>query len=604
MNDADRRRRIRQRQQTSLFWRTIHALGSLRFALVLLATIAVACAVATFAESKLNTRVAQDFIYRAPWFLLWLAVLCVNLASAALSRWPWQKKHLGFVVTHAGIITLLLGAMVGMKTGYEAHLTLAKGGPPARRLVMNQTILQVDSPRDGAIYTLPLPVETRRPTEARPRKLPLPDTGTRLIVDGYSENVLEQPVLLVSDAPDAAPGVRLEFESTMMGQAIPVPLALGDARVAVRDFFGLARIEMLATLDPTPPPVKKIGIDETLVLFANNPGQPVMHSHSGPPSQLALVLVPGSEPGKFALAHEAAAPVLLTGEAGQSFAVGDLTVRVDGFWPDFVMQNGVPASASAEMRNPAALVRVSGERSPEARPVLQIAPDPAGGVRYRLLRKGEVAGEGVAMPDEIIRTGWADWRARVVAVMPKAVLGAEIVPGPDPQGKATDESGVPGIRVRLLGKSGESGLPKWIRSGRSEELMLGLEIIPIGFGLRTQPVPFSIELLDFQVPRDEGTDSPSNFVSTLLFKDLKTGTEKQGISRMNHPASYPGGFWRVLTGVNYKFSQASWNPDNLDETTLQVLYDPGWLFKWIGSLMISAGIALLFYFKPKRPATP
>ncbi|MEJ0001171.1 MAG: hypothetical protein WDO13_19650 [Verrucomicrobiota bacterium] len=65
---------------------------------------------------------------------------------------------------------------------------------------------------------------------------------------------------------------------------------------------------------------------------------------------------------------------------------------------------------------------------------------------------------------------------------------------------------------------------------------------------------------------------------------------------------FPGDFWRSLLGWNYKFSQANWNPDNLNETTLQVLYDPGWPFKWTGSLGITLGIALMFYFMPKRSA--
>ncbi len=34
------------------------------------------------------------------------------------------------------------------------------------------------------------------------------------------------------------------------------------------------------------------------------------------------------------------------------------------------------------------------------------------------------------------------------------------------------------------------------------------------------------------------------------------------------------------------------------QTTLQVLYDPGWLLKWLGSLGICVGIAIMFYWKP------
>ncbi len=55
-----------------------------------------------------------------------------------------------------------------------------------------------------------------------------------------------------------------------------------------------------------------------------------------------------------------------------------------------------------------------------------------------------------------------------------------------------------------------------------------------------------------------------------------------------------------MIGQNYKFSQASCNPMNPNQTTLQILFDPGWPFKWIGSILIVCGIALLFYYKPRR----
>ncbi len=84
----------------------------------------------------------------------------------------------------------------------------------------------------------------------------------------------------------------------------------------------------------------------------------------------------------------------------------------------------------------------------------------------------------------------------------------------------------------------------------------------------------------------------------MEFRDAKTGATKTGVAQMNRPASYPGTFFANVTGINYKFSQAEWNPRDLDQTTLQVLYDPGWLLKWMGSLGICIGIAIMFYWKP------
>jgi hypothetical protein len=102
------------------------------------------------------------------------------------------------------------------------------------------------------------------------------------------------------------------------------------------------------------------------------------------------------------------------------------------------------------------------------------------------------------------------------------------------------------------------------------------------------------------VPRDEGSDTPTDFISTVRFEDPSNGVVVHDKAHMNTPAMFPGSLWRSLLGWNYKFSQANWDPENLNQTTLQVLYDPGWPFKWVGSIGICCGIALMFYFMPKR----
>jgi hypothetical protein len=73
---------------------------------------------------------------------------------------------------------------------------------------------------------------------------------------------------------------------------------------------------------------------------------------------------------------------------------------------------------------------------------------------------------------------------------------------------------------------------------------------------------------------------------------------------MNNPFSYPGHWWNTWSGLTFKMSQASWNPENLGQSTVQILRDPGWLLKWIGSLLICTGIFMLFYLKGFRRPTP
>jgi hypothetical protein len=115
-------------------------------------------------------------------------------------------------------------------------------------------------------------------------------------------------------------------------------------------------------------------------------------------------------------------------------------------------------------------------------------------------------------------------------------------------------------------------------------------------------LPIGLELLDFEVQRNEGSDSPAGFKSTVRVASAE-GQTATGQCWMNNPFSYPGDWWRTWTGLTFKMSQASWNPDNLGQSTIQILRDPGWLLKWIGSLLIVSGIFMLFYVKKfRRPS--
>lgn len=67
---------------------------------------------------------------------------------------------------------------------------------------------------------------------------------------------------------------------------------------------------------------------------------------------------------------------------------------------------------------------------------------------------------------------------------------------------------------------------------------------------------------------------------------------------MNQPFNYPGYWWNTVSGLTFKMSQAQWNPADLNQSSVQILRDPGWLFKWIGSLLICLGIFTMFYLRP------
>ena len=590
LSAAERKRLIQQRCRESIGWRIIHWLGSLQLALILLATIAIACAIATFAESGFNAKIAQTYIYKAPWFILWLGVLCVNLFAVTLTRIPWEKRHTGFIVTHYGIIIMLMGAVVGLQTGFEGNVTLRKDQPPTTRVTTNRSIIQLESPADTYLYIKPFDAELARPREDRPRVFPVPGTDLRIVADDFAPSLVREPRLMPSTNPDAAPAVVLRLWSETVGQDVRMPLILRGDQPAEEDFFGLAKIRLAGEL----PPERPAGPSEPRMIFARF--APVAGAVNAVSNAVVLLSEDGSRV-TITRPDGVGATYLREEIMGRPITEAGATVTVEEYWPHFSMQDGRPVSLSSRPENPAILVRVAEAVSvdPDTRPVLAMRVE-EDGVSYALMRGGSSYARGTAKPGEPFHLGWADWRAEVVAASPQAVIAEEVVLGDIPPGR---ELPTPGFRAHLEGPDGARGPDRWVESGRVTSLTDGRSVVRVGYGLETRPLPFSIRLLSFDVPRDEGTDRPANFLATIEFRDNQTSETKTGVAQMNRPASFPGTLAANLTGINYKFSQAEWNPRNLDETTLQVLYDPGWLLKWFGSLAICVGIFIQFYLKPR-----
>jgi hypothetical protein len=611
LTHPENRRAILERRRHSLTWGIIHFLGSVKMAVILLGTIALACAVATFAESGFNAKVAQYYIYKSPWFIGWLGILCLNLFCVTLTRWPWQRQHHGFVLTHYGIITLLFGAVLGRLTGFEAFMTIDEGQPPQTRVIIQESTLQMQVPASGHVYSINLPVEAAPPSPRHPRLLEIPETPWKIRIDDYTEHLQEKEILqtvtpsMSDEAADDGPGVALAFHSNMMQQDLDQVVLRDSPTDQKRDLFGRATIEWAEGPFKIPPPSSPAW-KESQMLFARHPLDTIITSDGKKSGwQIRLADDPtnrsfqvtatspnGHQTASWPLAEVIAQPMLLPGNG--------LQIKALGFWPDFAMQNGVPVTLTDQPVNAALLLQVSptDPTNGPTKPTLRLFTNATGGVDFQLLRGWQPYRQGTLHSGEPLTLGWADWQLTLVGYAPHARKGiryekpAESLAGRPPM------EGQPGIHAALVDEKGTSGPPVWIISGNTQQLTLGPVSVPAGFGLRTRPLPFQVTLEKFEVPRYEGTDNPANYISTLRFDDLATGLSRTDTASMNKPATFPGGFWRSALGRNYKFSQASWNPQNLQETTLQILYDPGWPWKWLGSLMVVVGIFMLFYLKP------
>src|SRR6202795_1553749 len=158
--------------------------SSLKLAVVLLAVLIAGAIVGTLYESSFDAKVARTYVYGAPWFNAWLVLLAANLTASALSRWPWRKHHLAFLITHLGIITLLTGSLIGRIWGIEGTVPFFKGEPPTNRLLVDQRQLRVHDV-DGIVKGFSAEFLHHPPTPQRPRDLGLLASGAHLQIVDY-----------------------------------------------------------------------------------------------------------------------------------------------------------------------------------------------------------------------------------------------------------------------------------------------------------------------------------------------------------------------------------------------------------------------------------
>lgn len=587
---------IENRRRNSAVWQVVHLLGSLGLALVLLAVLAIACAVATFYESSFSAAIARHYIYQAPWFLAWLGLLCVNLFAVTLTRWPWEKKHFGFVLTHYGIILLLLGAVVGSRWGFEGNVTLHRERPAVTRVTTSRSVLQIEDPNSHSYLLRPFDAAVTRPKPGRPVVLPVPGTKWRIEVLEETEHVVREVVL--RESVSGRPGVILEMESVTAGQRMRLPFFMGEGGTTRQSLGGMAGLALVGEL---PALERRVLRENRLVLARFAPvrqgDECALGVELSEDGRTLRVIPPGGGATTYRLDE-----VL----GGEFPVVAGTKLSVREYWPDFEMRDGRPASAGEEPNNPAVLIGIEEERAmagedtggdfSEGLQAVMTVEEDGNAVGVRFLRQGALEGEARLEAGQSVATGWNDWRMTLVEAG-RAVETGEAVRAAR-EGMIAEETGIPGFLARL--RTPEAvGEPVWVESGRVTPLDAGSARLRIGYGLQTEPLPFAIRLVSFEVPRFEGTMTPANFIATVEFRDLVSGEVRQEVARMNKPAIWPAGWGPLLTGLNYKFSQAEWNPQDLDETTLQVLHDPGWMLKWIGSLGICAGIGLMFYWKPK-----
>ena len=526
--------------------------ASLKLAVVLLAVIIVAAIAGTLYESSFDANVSRAYVYGAPWFNLWLVLLGANLACSALSRWPWRKHHLAFLITHLGIITLLIGSLIGRIWGIEGTITLFKGEPPTNRLLVNERQLRVHDV-DGIVKGYPAEFLHHPPTPQHPRDLGLLASGAHLRIIDYAPTI--DAKLNPKPLNDGgAPALHFAVATAMMNQHLDGWLLADDPQNG-NFSMGLANIELKRGTAPgigrdnssnrpalSSSKNEETDLEESIFAFSKAPDEQIGHVSKGG-STGAKVRLERSQTGNkgrvlISLGQKEAS-FDVAENLGRDVAIADtpFTLKIDDYWADFRIENGNPTSVTDQPNNPAVLVTIRGKAVPASEPetnphaspkdltttggppsmpapgegtpnhlTLFIADD--GTISYELTSRKNGKSSGKIELDKPLPTGWADWQLTIDKTMPHAASSMDF--NPVNSEKASASTDLPdGIRVGIQ-QTGQN-LERWVPAGWQIAIPTSPSPTMVAYGWKTVSLSIGLELLDFEVKRNEGSDSPAGF---------------------------------------------------------------------------------------------
>ena len=583
--------------KADFFNRIFRFFASLPLAIALLVSLMGVLAAGTILESLHGAATARLLVYDTPWFSLLLFILGINVAAAALDRYPWKKKHTGFVITHLGIILILIGSLVSKKFMTDGQMVIAEGDTESR--------VWLDDP---LLYFYVPGLDREQSVDLRKR--PFPWTGSEKLAEFptaagdpaavyltayYPKGAMEESI--TADASSSGPGaVRITLQNSFITQQewlIEEDAERGTRQVgpATLRFSREKMVESKAEQDSAVPYLEAQSAGKTAQIPLNPEwigGEPVPLGDTGYTVQFLqsynnAVVVDNrlvEQPAGSAEAAEAGNPAVQLVLRGKDLHE---THTVFANFPDFPTMHGMKPSQTG-MR---LFLRMPGGGSRGESHELRFVKAPSGAdgqeaLEYQI-RSGLEIQSGTAEAGKEIATGWMDLKFRVEEYYPYAVIEEKFSPEPN---NSEREGALPVIRLKVTGKDGSEkefwlgqGVPKRITFAREEGQWL--------YSQRHFPAGFRLKLRDFRMQQYPGTQNPASYESDVTLVDDARGTVRDVTISMNQPLEHRG----------YKIYQSGYHLQDgqPDISIFSVGKNPGIPFQYSGTIVMAIGIIVMFF---------
>jgi len=553
-------------------------LASLKLAILLLVVIIFASIAGTLCESWISAEVARRYIYANVLFDIWLTILCINLFCVAAIRYPWKPHQTGFVITHAGIIILLIGSMIDRHWGMEAFLQLHRGAPPTDVMELHeqQLVVSVDGVSEQA-YTQ---FNVKALDKQFDVKSPTPDVAIKV-----TDTQPVHPISYFVPAEKGPAAAHVRLRGPVMGRT--------DRWVKLGEKADLmmATVAFLPGKPPPPAPAPDAKDDgtgakpstaasgseelrprqERWYAFAKQPDL-MCSVRVGDPTQVAVKLVADAktEPTLNLKLFGKDFSIPVKANIGKDYPLPELEgwkLYILAYYPTFRMVDKEAVNIGDQPDNPAIKFDLLGPmvkaavQAPtaghgaggDAPGVSMSGGGPANGLtlylgddgKIRYLVKSRVKGEfsGEAEPGKYVLLQWGNSGAEfaIDEFYPHSAQKEEWKPPDTDEANnlspaQMDESFAPGLKCKITagGQTQELWIGQRNLQSKSDPTMgdgktiveLPREFVTVGgkkiglsFSNRFMLLPFKVGLMKFSAPLNEGEDNMSfaSFESTLAF---------------------------------------------------------------------------------------
>lgn len=626
-------------------------LASLKLAVISLLSLATVLAYATFFETWYGTAAVQEYIYLSPGFAILLAFLGMNILCAALIRYPWTKRQTGFVITHAGLLTVLVGSWISFKVTDRGELGITEGESSSQLVRTERPAIRVqpidrETGQATTEYQLPFfpgsfawdAEDGRRDVLTTPeepfqfvvkRHLPAATPIYRKPEPGPGgEPMIKASLFIKPPRSDEELDIIARFDQAGTGEIrwlkADDPRLRRDARdlgPALLTFQYAETPEMVEDFLALPDdPLKQ---DFIRVRYRDRDGKPRVFDWPQEAKEGTTLPLPDSD---LSLTLKALEGLPLGPEVDPdgklARRVGDAELHIASFE---VKEGDAPPQRLMASSNLPALPNDPGKRTDLAVSISYFSPPHLGAVAmqgrsgvidlmgtkdgqvyYRAFGRDGLRGKG---PVEIGR------RVRLVGGPNQPVsfsfqvdeyltsaVEREMVDEIDLPANRKDE-GIPACLVEMTvdGTTREF----WVRRPPSK-LALDFQTVTfpkgsyrIAYDFERKELPFTLHLTDFEVGTDPGTEQAASFTSQVLLSDPARNVEDRPEQiYMNHP----------LTWRDYTFYQSSYDrvvdpqtgrPTGRLKSVFAVRYDPAWCWGtvYLGCLLVVTGTFVQFYMR-------